>query len=352
MFLKKMTHQQLIETLNKGERLTLEAKSAKTELPRSIWESYSAFANTIGGTILLGISENRKENDPVKRFAIVGVDDTQKILTDFWNTINSNKVSANILTDSDVEVLTFDLPRPFRMEGIRRIDDTPQHKAVREAFTNAIIHSDVFLEGGVLRIDKYDDKLVFRNPGTLKLPIEQIYEGGLSKARNPRIQNMLRMIGFGENLGSGFPMILNAWKQTGWKAPLLENKIEVDEVALTLFVYDKAAQTSAQTSAQTTKSSLTNGLTDSQTSQTITQTSQILPKLFPNSSQTRMERVLQLIKENPLITKRELAKLIGCTERTIQVYITKLKVENRLRRIGPATLGGRWEVVENDEIDN
>lgn len=65
-----------------------------------------------------------------------------------------------------------------------------------------------------------------------------------------------------------------------------------------------------------------------------------------------MERVLQLIKENPLITKRELAKLIGCTERTIQVYITKLKVENRLRRIGPATLGGSWEVVENDEIDN
>jgi len=237
--------------------------------------------------------------------------------------------------------LTFDLPRPFRMEGIRRIDDTPQHKAVREAFTNAIIHSDVFLEGGVLRIDKYDDKLVFRNPGTLKLPIEQIYEGGLSKARNPRIQNMLRMIGFGENLGSGFPMILNAWKQTGWKAPLLENKIEVDEVALTLFVYDKTAQSSAQT----TKSNLTNGLTVSQTSQT-------LPKLFPNSSQTRMERVFRLIKENPLITKKELAKLIGCTERTIQVYITKLKAENRIHRIGPATLGGRWEIVGDDDTSN
>ena len=93
-----MTHQQLIETLNNGERLTLEAKSAKTELPRSIWETYSAFANTIGGTILLGIDENRKENDPVKRFTIVGVDDTQKVLTDFWNTINSNKVSTNVLT--------------------------------------------------------------------------------------------------------------------------------------------------------------------------------------------------------------------------------------------------------------
>lgn len=133
-----------------------------------------------------------------------------------------------------VPKLTMDLPRPFRMEGIRRVDDTPQHKAVREAMTNAIIHSDMFLEGAVLRIDKYDDRLCLRNPGTLRLPIEQIYEGGRSRARNPRIQNMLRMIGYGENLGSGFPMILSAWKQSGWGEPTLENKIEAEEVVLTL----------------------------------------------------------------------------------------------------------------------
>ena len=35
--------------------------------------------------------------------------------------------------------MTFDLPRPFRMEGVVRVDDTPQHKAVREAFTNSVL---------------------------------------------------------------------------------------------------------------------------------------------------------------------------------------------------------------------
>ena len=35
--------------------------------------------------------------------------------------------------------LTIDLPRPFRMEGVIRKDDTLQHKAVREAVTNAIL---------------------------------------------------------------------------------------------------------------------------------------------------------------------------------------------------------------------
>ena len=47
------------------------------------------------------------------------------------------------------------------------------------------------------------------------------------------------MIGFGENLGSGFPMILNAWKQAGWDEPELKNRLEVDEVALVLPIPNK-----------------------------------------------------------------------------------------------------------------
>ena len=49
-----------------------------------------------------------KEKDLSKRFRIEGVEDADKNLKDFWNTINSNKVSDNILTDSDVEVVDVD----------------------------------------------------------------------------------------------------------------------------------------------------------------------------------------------------------------------------------------------------
>ena len=65
--------------------------------------------------------------------------------------------------------LTRDIPRPFQMDGIIRKDDTPQHKAVREAFTNMIIHADLMLNG-LLRVEKYDDRFVLSNPGLLKLP--------------------------------------------------------------------------------------------------------------------------------------------------------------------------------------
>ena len=100
-----MSKNDIKKLLQKGERITLEAKLAKTDVPKSVWESYSAFANTMGGTILLGVFEDMKEKDLAKRFRIEGVEDADKILKDFWNTINSNKVSNNILTDSDVEVV-------------------------------------------------------------------------------------------------------------------------------------------------------------------------------------------------------------------------------------------------------
>ena len=98
------------------------------------------------------------------------------------------------------------------MNGVVRNDDTMPHKAIREAVTNMIIHSDL-LVNGVLKIEKFDDHIVLTNPGLLKLPLKQIYAGGESKARNQRIQNMLRMIGYGEDLGSGFPLILNTWDE-------------------------------------------------------------------------------------------------------------------------------------------
>ncbi len=129
--------------------------------------------------------------------------------------------------------MTFDLPRPFRMVGVQRDDDTPQHKAVREAFTNSLIHADLMMDAGVLRIEKHDDKLVFRNP---------------------KIQNMLRMVGYGENLGSGFPLILEAWKQSGWGEPELKSKIELDEVELDLPI-ERTAKRASESGKKSSKKS-------------------------------------------------------------------------------------------------
>lgn len=71
-------------------------------------------------------------------------------------------------------------------DGMVRVDDTTVHKSIREAVTNMAIHAD-YLITGILKIVKTEKGFVFSDPGTLKLPLPAIYEGGHSVAGNPRI---------------------------------------------------------------------------------------------------------------------------------------------------------------------
>lgn len=409
--------QELTELLDFGEKIFLECKKSASNLPSSIWPSYSAFANTIGGTIILGIDEIKDNDSLFPRYEIQGVKNADKQIKDFWNIVNSDKVNINILSDSNVypltidgvtviiidvpqvdyrhkpvfinsnpykgtykrnyegdyhcseeEVkemlrdsndsgndgflvegytvddideeslksyrtefelknpdhvwnsidnlafltnlgcysrdrmtgkegltlagllmfgkglpirerfdnirmdfidktnlipgmrwsdrvtydgrwennlynffkivvrkLTIDLKRPFVLDGLSRVDDTPIHKAVREAVTNLIIHSD-YLINGILKVEKLDNCLHLSNPGSLKLPVAFIYRGGNSKARNPRMQNILRMIGYGDNIGSGFPTILDAWQKENWRKPDLSEDVNLHQVDLKLWM--------------------------------------------------------------------------------------------------------------------
>lgn len=411
-----MTEQEILEQLKYGEHIHLECKKAEALLPNSVWETYSSFANSDGGFILLGVEEHMKEMDFENRFTFLSIKNPDQRIKDFWNTINSDKVSRNILLDSDVgtclvkneliiwikvprakydqrpiyingnpmkgsykrnhegdyhcteeevkamlrdandsgsdgsildgytmedidsntlrsyriefehnnpdhvwnslqdldflqkmggytkdrftgkswlttagllmfgkgevirdrfanirmdyldqsnllpdsrwsDRLTYDgmwennlynfmrqvmpklvsdIKRPFKLNGMKRTDDTLVHKAIREAVVNMMIHSDYMLDG-VLKIVKTEKGYFFSNPGSLKLPVKDIYDGGHSVARNPRIQTFFRMIGAGDNIGSGFPTILNAWGEENWRKPDLRENEDLKIVELNLW---------------------------------------------------------------------------------------------------------------------
>ena len=142
------------------------------------------------------------------------------------------------------------MKKPFKLEGIQRIDETPVHKAVREAFVNLIIHADYLMDAGVLKVIKRSNGFEFTNPGILKLPLEDIYRGGNSKSRNPHMQTMLRMVGFGDNAGSGFPSILATWKEEGWVKPELIEDTALNQVTLYLKMIPEHGEQSAKKVAE------------------------------------------------------------------------------------------------------
>ena len=183
--IKIMTKEELIDRINDIEWEDFEAKEAKSELPKNIWETVSAFANTSGGWIVLGIKQNGK------KLEISGVDNAEKLEQDFQGTFHSQKFNEAVDAKSMlyhidghrffwmdlVEIpgrsvreararYTYRIPEqenlweyfqiiirrlrlivdtPFKMndEGFN-VEDRSQFKILREALVNMLSHFDSF----------------------------------------------------------------------------------------------------------------------------------------------------------------------------------------------------------------
>ena len=86
------------------ENNRLEAKLATGGLPHSIWETYSAFANSYGGVILLGVEEL-----PDHSLRVQGLLDPQGMVEEFITGLDDPAVvSLNILQEEDIQILHVD----------------------------------------------------------------------------------------------------------------------------------------------------------------------------------------------------------------------------------------------------
>ncbi len=137
-----------------------------------------------------------------------------------------------------------DIKVPFKMSGGERVDDTPVHKALREALANCLINADYHgLRGVVIR--KEPDKIVLANPGYIRTGKKQMRLGGESDPRNKSLMKMFNLINIGERAGSGVPNIFNTWEDEGFVEPEIEERFDPDRTVLSLpFKKKQAIKTS------------------------------------------------------------------------------------------------------------
>ena len=207
------------------------------------------------------------------------------------------------LTDQRIEAsITFVLRNLHKVQAGRGVNapGVPEIPPLvfEELLVNALVHRD-YLVSASIRIFIFDNRIEIISPGHLpdNLTVEKIRLGN-SIIRNPILvsyaaKGMLLYRG----LGSGIKRVLEAW-------PEIDFLDDRDGCLFTASVHRKEMASSEKSS----------------------------------------EKILSLLKTEPELAAREIARRIGISPRAVEKQIAKLRQGGKIRRIGPAK-GGHWEVL-------
>ena len=197
--------------------------------------------------------------------------------------------------------LSKDIKVPFRLEGNTRADDTPVHKAIREALANCLINADYYGRCGIV-ILKDQNRIVLRNPGYIRTGKKQMRLGGKSDPRNKALMKMFNLLEIGERAGSGVPNIFNVWADEGWPEPVITEDFNPDMTTLSL-EFSKKQATKTSDGKQATKTS------DK-----------------PSASKTlqHKEKIIAFLTERQEATTKEIAYQLGLSVQRTRAILAKM----------------------------
>lgn len=124
-------------------------------------------------------------------------------------------------------------PSPSLFPDPVRTGQSPVHEAIQEALVNSLIHADYQGQGGIV-IERFRDRIELSNPGRLLVSVVQLMRGGVSECRNENLQTMFRMIGAGDEAGSGIDKIRQGWRSQQWRSPSVQPFTDPDRIQFIL----------------------------------------------------------------------------------------------------------------------
>lgn len=199
--------------------------------------------------------------------------------------------------------------------------------ALREALLNAVVHKD-YSSGIPIQISVYDDQIVLWNPGTLpeNWTLKKLLGKHASCPFNPLLANVFFRAGYIESWGRGIEKIRRECREYGIEPPAYD----FDMAGLMLTFHANPAHVQAAALDQSTP-----GTTPITAQETTQETAQ----------ETAQEKVLALLRDQPSMTRRELASRLGLSDSGIKYHLEKMKAAGMIRHVG-ATKAGSWEVLK------
>ena len=197
-----------------------------------------------------------------------------------------------------------DIKIPFKLEGGNRIDDTPVHKALREALANCLVNADFYERRGIV-IKKNPESIILENPGYVRTGKRQMLKGGISDPRNKALMKLFNMIGIGERAGSGVPDIFEVWKEEGWIQPEIEEQYSPDRTILTLPMI-KQAKKASEKSKRKKQAKKASELKES------------------SKTKANKEKILEYLRKNGVSKTSEIAGCLELSEARTRVLLKDL----------------------------
>lgn len=175
----------------------------------------------------------------------------------------------------------------------------------KEAIINALSHRDYYDKGARITIELFPDRVEIVNPGGLVSAIPPKEFGFRSHCRNPLLFGLFERMDMVEQVGSGIGRMYDEMKSAGLPQPIF-NTTGMFSV---IFHRNIQKKTSEKTREKT------------------------------------REKIVRLVQKDSTLTTKEIAKIIGVSEKGIEYHLSKLKSENILKRVGPDK-GGHWEIID------
>lgn len=189
----------------------------------------------------------------------------------------------------------------FELDGMVRKGTSEKGESAREAVVNALMNADFDVDQRVCVVSRPGSLKVI-NPGTFRISIERAMEGGKSDPRNRTMMDMLLLIGYVENIGTGVLTMSEAYQDGQLSFLSITEKSDPSRVVVEMDLGDRNRKGEEGT-------------------------------------------ILRIISENPSATQKDIAEKIGKSSSYVYSLMSNLRSQGVIERVG-GPKNGRWVVKE------